>query len=238
MEATTRNSLAWSRSSSSPSARRWAMNSSVTFDSAISVTSSLCLPISCSSRSNGPSKLVSWTVKRAARRRRPQGPPVPRRCCCSRTPSLGVAAAQLPLSRRTSTESSPRSARSASSTDDRLADDPAAVGGHPVLAAQGQPGGLQRDELVGGDVDGDLLVVLGAVGPAARRTAPGGDRAAACVGAGAGGAVRRRGRRRRRGAAGHQGQRRAGSAGSSERRRRARRAAPASWSSCSGWAAR
>ena len=41
------------------------MNSSVTFDSAISVTSSLCLPISCSSRSNGPSKLVSLTVKRA-----------------------------------------------------------------------------------------------------------------------------------------------------------------------------
>ena len=41
------------------------MNSSVTFDSAISVTSSLCLPMSCRRRSKGPSKLVSLTVKRA-----------------------------------------------------------------------------------------------------------------------------------------------------------------------------
>src|SRR6266487_3643164 len=39
------------------------MNSSVTWCRATSVTSSLCLPISCSSRSNGPVKLASRTVK-------------------------------------------------------------------------------------------------------------------------------------------------------------------------------
>ena len=39
------------------------MNSSVTRCSATSVTSSLCLPMSCSSRSNGPVKFASRTVK-------------------------------------------------------------------------------------------------------------------------------------------------------------------------------
>src|SRR5580693_1933384 len=37
------------------------MNSSVTLDSAISVMSSLCLEISASSRSNGPSNTSRWT---------------------------------------------------------------------------------------------------------------------------------------------------------------------------------
>ena len=41
----------------------WAMNSSVTADSAISVMSSLCLEISESSRSKGPSKLSRCTSK-------------------------------------------------------------------------------------------------------------------------------------------------------------------------------
>ena len=58
----TRNSLASSRSHWSPMARMYAMNSSVTWCRATSVTSSLCLPMSCSSRSNGPVKLASRTV--------------------------------------------------------------------------------------------------------------------------------------------------------------------------------
>ena len=41
----------------------WAMNSSVTLDSATSVMSSLCLEINCSNRSKGPSKLSSRSVK-------------------------------------------------------------------------------------------------------------------------------------------------------------------------------
>ena len=60
------------------------MKSSVTLASAISVTSSLCRPISVSSRSNGPSKLVSATAKaRPGRRRRGRG--VGRRGVGSRT---------------------------------------------------------------------------------------------------------------------------------------------------------
>src|SRR5690606_23324438 len=58
--AITRNSLAWPRSSSS-AARRWAMNSSVTWASAISVMSSWCREISPSKRSNGPSKFARCT---------------------------------------------------------------------------------------------------------------------------------------------------------------------------------
>ena len=61
--ATTRNSVVWSRSQSGPIARMYAMNSSVTLESATSVTSSLCLEISWRSRSKGPSKLASRTLK-------------------------------------------------------------------------------------------------------------------------------------------------------------------------------
>src|SRR3712207_6207882 len=142
------------------------MNSSVTFDSAISVTSSLCLPMSCSSRSNGPSKLVSLTVKRDG------------------AASGAEASAAAPVSLSTDAEPMRLSSLQAPDQDgvlaalvevgeqdrDGLADDPAAVGGHAVLAAQGQPCGLERQQLVGGDVDGDLLVVLGPL-RVARRTA-------------------------------------------------------------------
>src|SRR4051794_7358338 len=130
----TRNSLAWSRSSSLPSAWRCAMNSSVTFDSAISVTSSLCLPMSCSSRSKGPSKLVSLTVKRAGA-----------------APSASEAADTAPVLLLTNAEPMRPSAppeplhedrvvaplgQVGEDHRDRLADDPAAVGGHTVLRAQ------------------------------------------------------------------------------------------------------
>src|SRR5690349_14925961 len=57
------NWLVCSRSQSAPAALMWAMNSSVTVDSETSVTSSLCREISCSSRSNGPSKLSRCTRK-------------------------------------------------------------------------------------------------------------------------------------------------------------------------------
>src|SRR4051812_3642052 len=191
------------------------MNSSVTFDSAISVTSSLCLPMSCRSRSNGPSKLVSLTVKRAgaassasgadgaapvllltdAERKRPscRGPP---RAC-----EWWGAGGSLPAQPMDENRVVAALAQVGEDDGDRLTDDPATVGRDPVLATQGQPGGLQREELVGGDVDGDLLVVLCAVGPAAGRPSPGGD-------------VRLHGRLRRRAerrqlvgrAAGHQGE--------------------------------
>src|SRR4051812_9082973 len=48
----------------------WEMNSSVTFDSATSVTSSWCLAMRPSSRSNGPSKTSRCTSNAA-------GPPAP-----------------------------------------------------------------------------------------------------------------------------------------------------------------
>src|SRR4051795_7383930 len=128
------------------------MNSSVTADSAISVTSSLCLPISCSSRSKGPSKLVSRTVNRAGCPTAPLSTGTePRR----RAPLLvlaqpadehGVLAVHLEVGQQ---------------DGDRLADDPAAVGGDAVLPAQGQPGTLQRQQFLGRAVDGDLLLVPG-----------------------------------------------------------------------------
>ena len=56
-----------SRSHASPAALMCAMNSSVTCDSATSVTSSLCLLIRLSSRSKGPSKLSRRTANAPAR---------------------------------------------------------------------------------------------------------------------------------------------------------------------------
>src|SRR4051812_12842606 len=170
----TRNSLAWSRSSSSPSARRCAMNSSVTFDRAISVTSSLCLPISCSSRSNGPSKLVSLTVKRAgaASEASEAAEPAPVLLTDAELMPGPPAGSRRELARGGGQEG-PLSLPAQPPDEDRvvpvltevgqqdrdgLADDAATVGGEPVLAAEGQPGALEGEELVRGDVDGDLLV--------------------------------------------------------------------------------
>src|SRR4051794_10327364 len=167
----TRNSLAWSRSSWSPSARRCAMNSSVTFDRAISVTSSLCLPISCSSRSNGPSKFASRTVKRPGA-----------------APSAPGAVGAAPVSLLTDAETMRTASVALQSSHqhrvvaallevgeqhpDRLADDAPPVGRHTVPAAQRHPRRLQGEQFVGRDVDRDLLVVLGPVG-ALRGTTPG-----------------------------------------------------------------
>src|SRR3712207_207450 len=180
--ATTRNSLAWSRSSSFPSARRWAMNSSVTWDSAISVMSSLCLPISCSSRSNGPSKFVSRTVNRPLPT---SGAPV------TVTPSAYEWSPTVPGSRTRRPITARRRSLPLESQDehrvlaalgevgqqraDRLTDDAPSVGRDAVLAPQRQPRALQRQQLLRGDVDGDLLVVLDALG-ALRLAAGGADR--------------------------------------------------------------
>src|SRR3954464_14852966 len=152
------------------------MNSSVTVDSAISVTSSLCLLISCSSRSNGPSKLVSRTVKRAgatAHALRVEGPPAGSR---REHASGGGQEGAFSLTAESPHEDRvvPALPQVGEDDGDRLADDAPAVGGQPVLTAQRQPRRLQREQLVGGDVDGDLLVVLGAVGTP-RGPAPGGD---------------------------------------------------------------
>ena len=68
--AITRNSVTWSRSQLLPIARMWPMKSSVTWCSATSVTSIRRWLISCSSRSNGPSKLSSrtWNGRRPSSR--------------------------------------------------------------------------------------------------------------------------------------------------------------------------
>ena len=63
------------------------------------------------------------------------------------------------ISRCTSTLSSPLALEVGQRDRDRLADQPAAVDGQPVVAAQRQPGVLEVEQLVGGDVDGHLLVV-------------------------------------------------------------------------------
>src|SRR5690606_4107312 len=60
--ATTRNSVTSSSPASAPSRRVWAMNSSVTAWSATSVTSRRLESMRPNSRSNGPVKLVRWTV--------------------------------------------------------------------------------------------------------------------------------------------------------------------------------
>ena len=127
------------------------MNSSVTLDSATSVMSSLCLAIRLSSRSNGPSKL-SRRTSNAGRlvaglvRRRSQLPG-----------SRGGGHSSV--SRRTRTLSIAVGVEVGQHQRDRLADQPAAVDGQPVVAAQRQPRVLDVEQLVGGDVDGHLLVV-------------------------------------------------------------------------------
>src|SRR3954469_6543371 len=163
------------------------MNSSVTFDSAISVTSSLCLPISCSSRSNGPSKFVSLTVKRAGAASTASGaadaaPVLPLTGASVGGPPAGSrrelasgggqeGSLSLPAQAADQHRLVAALAQVRQQDRDGLANDAAAVGRDPVLSAEGQPGALQGQELVRGDVDGDLLVVLRAVrtagGPAA-----------------------------------------------------------------------
>src|SRR5690606_32728186 len=179
--ATTTNELVCSRSQASPAALMCAMNSSVTLDNATSVMSSLCLEMSCSSRSNGPSKLSSRTLNPAfaassesdpvpsssspavliglpARTAAAAARPHPGRSLGQPPHQLGVLAVQFQVGQR---------------RRDRLADDPATVHRHAVLGSQREPGLLQRQQLLRADVHGDLLVVPDPAG-AADRAGPGG----------------------------------------------------------------
>src|SRR3954470_13427348 len=154
------------------------MNSSVTWDSATSVTSSLCLLIRLSSRSKGPSKLARRTAK-------------PARAAASGSASLGASpgASARSVIRSCSRDAPPGSSPDAppgSSLGDQplhqhavvtvglevgqrdregLPDESATVDGQPLVTSQREPGVLDVEQLVGGDVDGHLLVVTD---PAAR----------------------------------------------------------------------
>src|SRR3712207_4368897 len=129
------------------------MKSSVTWDSAISVTSSWCLPISCSSRSNGPSKLVSRTVKRDGAAVSPPARPTVSPPAPPAVPEPLLTDARVGLARSLPPQPADQDRVLAALTEvgqqdgDRLAHDAAAVGGHAVLGPQGQPGALQRQQL-------------------------------------------------------------------------------------------
>ncbi|CAI7978862.1 exported hypothetical protein [Frankia sp. Hr75.2] len=69
--------MAWPRSKCLPSRLMCATNSSVTCDSATSVTSSRCLAISESSRSKGPEKFSSSTTNGSVRPPRAVGTAAP-----------------------------------------------------------------------------------------------------------------------------------------------------------------
>ena len=122
------------------------MNSSVTFDSATSVMSSLCLAIRLSSRSNGTLEVVEAHLegRRLGSRRVGGGRPmvvIPR------------------CSRRTSALSSPFASKSASASAIASRTSRPRSTASPWRAAQRQPGVLDVEQLVGGDVDRHLLVV-------------------------------------------------------------------------------
>ena len=191
------------------------MNSSVTCDSATSVTSSLCLAIRPSSRSNGPSKSSRWTWKPppGALGGRPRGRLVVpraaqggrRRCPSTAGPGHGTCrpgspdAHPMPTGRpapgcgcRPPSRSRARPAlllavglEVGEHHGHGLADDPAAVDGQAVVRAA--PVGPARGRTARcGHVDGDLLVVpLPAAGLALRRRRAG-------LRAGRGGAARAR----------------------------------------------
>src|SRR4051794_34458912 len=153
------------------------MNSSVTWDSATSVTSSLCLLIRLSSRSKGPSKLARRTAKPA--RAAASGPSAPgaspgasarsviRPCSLDAPPgsSLGdqplhqhaVVTVGLEVGQR---------------DREGLPDEPAAVDGQPLVTSQREPGVLDVEQLVRGDVDGHLLVVTHAAARLAWSSGP------------------------------------------------------------------
>src|SRR5580692_2182583 len=124
------------------------MNSSVTLDSDTSVMSSLCLEISPSSRSNGPSKMSRCTSKA----------PVP---ACG---SSGSACVIFIIVIHASPDAAHHQAggvvrvQVGQQDRDRLPHQPAPVE-RDAEPAQVQPRVLQLEQLGGGQVDGDLLVV-------------------------------------------------------------------------------
>src|SRR5215471_3593418 len=126
------------------------MNSSVTWDSAISVISSLCLAISASSRSNGPSKTSRCTWKPPRSSVSAVFMTITARIPGYRDRSLVIAQPlghQATLSRRLQIGEQHRQ---------RLPDDPATVN-RDAIRQQRQPRPFQVNQLGPGQVDGDLL---------------------------------------------------------------------------------
>src|SRR6266496_442022 len=140
-----------SRFHASPAWRRWAMKSSVTWCSATSVTYSSCCEMSCSSRSNGPSKFDSLTVNR----------PRDGSVGSAGGVSAGGCGGSLVMTQ------TPHEHRLLAMFvevgqhhRDRLADYPAAVHGQAMGAAQRESGVLERQQLLVGHVHGDIRRVL------------------------------------------------------------------------------
>src|SRR5579863_8424031 len=124
------------------------MNSSVTVDSDTSVMSSLCLEISPSSRSNGPSNTSRCTSK----------PPVP---ACG---SSGSACVIIIIVIHASPDPADNQAAGVAGVQvgqqdrDRLPHQPPPVE-RDAQPPQPQPRVLELEQLGGGEVDSDLLVV-------------------------------------------------------------------------------
>src|ERR1700722_12429702 len=123
------------------------MNSSVTLDSDTSVMSSLCLEISPSSRSNGPSKTSRCTSKAPAPRGASSGSAAFVVIIIHASPD--VADHEAVIASRVQVGEQDR---------DRLPDQAPPVEDHPE-PAQPQPRVLELKQFGGGKVDGDLLVV-------------------------------------------------------------------------------
>src|ERR1700722_4604915 len=125
------------------------MNSSVTWDSDTSVMSSLCLEISPSSRSNGPSKTSRCTSKA----------PVP--ACGSSDSACGII---IFIVIHASPDAADHEAAGVVRVQvgeedrDRLPHQPPPVE-RDAQPPQVQPRVLKLEQLGGGQVDGDLLVV-------------------------------------------------------------------------------
>src|SRR5690606_24861937 len=130
------------------------MKSDVTTDRATSVMSSWCLEISCSSRSNGPSKLPSVTEKPASGASAGVGSATDTGVSVlgESTRELALGAPHLEVGQR---------------AGDRRTHEATAVDLATGERSQLEPRLLDREQLVAGQVDRHLLVVLDA--PAAGR---------------------------------------------------------------------
>ena len=149
------------------------MNSSVTWDSAISVMSSLCLEIRPSSRSNGPSNTSRCTSNPAGAGAR-RGLAAMARAVTAPVIAYPPPHARVPQPPGQQARLA-RRVQVGEQHGQGLPDQPATVHGNAVRA-QGQPGALQIEQLGRRQVHGDLLGVgLPAAGlaPAFRRRALG-----------------------------------------------------------------
>src|SRR6202020_2554293 len=123
------------------------MNSSVTLDSDTSVMSSLCLEISPSSRSNGPSKTSRCTSKASAPRGASSGSAAFVVIIIHASPDVADHEAVIASRVQVGEEDRDRLPHQAAPVEDDA--DP----------TQLQPRVLELEQLGGGEVDGDLLVV-------------------------------------------------------------------------------